>query len=257
MKLWALSDPHLTLATPSKAMHVFGEVWRDHEKRIARAWTDCVAPEDVVLLSGDISWASRLEDALTDLEYLHRLPGTKVILDGNHERWWESVGEVRQELPDSIKAISGDHLEIGEWLVFGTRLWEHEEIFVDDLIAWNNLSDKKPENRSVQDGERNGKVYARELAKLERCVKALPSRPWLKRVCMTHYPPIGADLVSTRASQIIEASGAEVCVFGHLHSIKAEYRPPGGDLMGAARGTRYVLASCDYLDMQPVLLDER
>ena len=81
MKLWALSDPHLTLATPSKAMHVFGEVWRDHEARIAAAWSRSVGPQDVVLVPGDISWASRLEDALTDLEFLHRLPGTKVILE--------------------------------------------------------------------------------------------------------------------------------------------------------------------------------
>lgn len=256
MKLWALSDPHLTLSTPSKVMHVFGEVWRDHEERISAAWRRSVAGDDVVLLPGDISWASRLEDALTDLEFLHRLPGTKVILEGNHERWWQSVIEVRDELPPSIKAISADHVEVGDWLVFGTRLWEHEEVAVDDLIAWNRMSDKRPDTRTEADRERNEKIYARELGRLERCIKALPNRPWLKRVCMTHYPPVGADLSSTRASDLIESSGAAVCAFGHLHSIKPEHHPPAGDLMGAARGVRYVLASSDYRNMEPVLLDE-
>lgn len=256
MKLWALSDPHLTLATPQKAMHVFGEVWRDHEERIARAWRERISDQDVVLIPGDISWASRLEDALTDLEYLHRLPGTKVLLEGNHERWWQSVGEVRENLPPSLRALSGDHLEVGSWLVYGTRLWEDPEIAVDDLVAWNNLSDKRPENRKTEEIERNAKIYQRELGRLERCVKALPSRPWLRRVCLTHYPPIGPDLGSTRATDLIEGSGAGICVFGHLHSIKPVHLPPRGDLMGLARGTRYVLASCDYRDMQPVLLDE-
>jgi predicted phosphohydrolase len=256
MKLWALSDPHLTLATPSKAMHVFGEGWRDHETRIAAAWNRMVGPDDIVLVPGDISWASRLEDALTDLEFLHRLPGTKVLLEGNHERWWQSVIEVRDELPPSIKAVSADHVEVGDWLVFGTRLWECEEIHVDDLIAWNRMSDKRPDTRTDADRERNEKVYARELGRLERCVKALPNRPWLRRVCMTHYPPIGQDLSENRATKIIESSGASVCVFGHLHSIKPVHKPPTGDLMGTARGVRYVLASCDYRAMEPVLLDE-
>ncbi len=254
MKLWALSDLHLTLATPSKAMHVFGEVWRDHERHIAEAWHRLVAPEDVVLVPGDISWASRLEDALTDLEYLHRMPGTKVILEGNHERWWQSVGEVRQNLPPSIRALSADHLEIEDWLVFGTRLWEHEEVAVDDLIAWNRMSDKRPDTRTDQDRERNEKIYARELARLDRCIQALPNRPWLKRVCMTHYPPLGRDLAETRASRLIESSGAGICVFGHLHSIKPQLQPPRADLMGTIRGVRYVLASCDYRKMEPILL---
>jgi predicted phosphohydrolase len=256
MRLWALSDPHLTLATPQKAMHVFGEVWRDHEARIERAWRERVSEQDVVLLPGDISWAGRLADALSDLEFLHRLPGTKVLLPGNHERWWGSTSEVRAELPPSLKAISGDHVEVGDWLVFGTRLWEHEEIRCDDLIRWNHLSDKRPDTRTEADRASNTRIYERELGRLERCIAALPKRPWLKRVCMTHYPPIGPDLEPTRASSLVESSGADVCVFGHLHSLKAEFSRPARDLMGEVRGVRYALASCDYLDMTPMLVDE-
>jgi len=256
MRLWALSDPHLTLATPQKAMHVFGEVWRDHEARIERAWRERVSEDDVVLLPGDISWASRLEDALTDLEFLHRLPGTKVLLPGNHERWWGSTSEVRAELPPSLKAISGDHVEAGDWLVFGTRLWEHEEIRCDDLIQWNRLSDKRPDTRTEADRAANDKIYQRELGRLERCIAALPHRPWLKPICLTHYPPIGPDLEPTRASTLVEGSGARICVFGHLHSLKAEFSRPARDLMGEVRGVRYALASCDYLGMVPLLVDE-
>jgi predicted phosphohydrolase len=78
----------------------------------------------------------------------------------------------------------------------------------------------------------------------------------LRRVCLTHYPPIGPSLAPNRATRLIEGSGASVCVFGHLHSLKPEFSRPARELMGEARGVRYVLASCDNLGMSPVLIDE-
>ncbi|QQS05250.1 MAG: metallophosphoesterase [Fibrobacterota bacterium] len=256
MKLWALSDPHLTLATPQKVMHVFGEVWRDHPERIRENWCRLVSPEDVVVLPGDISWASRLDDALTDLEFLHRLPGTKVLLDGNHERWWNTLSQVRAELPPSIKAISGDHVEVGNWLIFGTRLWETRQIDCDALVAWNQSTDKRPDKRTAEDDARNEKIFQREVARLDRCIQALPNRPWLKRVCLTHYPPVGPGLEPSPVSELVERSGASTCVFGHLHNLKKSANGRPRDLFGAARGVRYVLASADHLEMTPILLDE-
>lgn len=257
MKLWALSDPHLTLATPSKAMHVFGEEWRDHEQTIRERWTPLVADDDVVLLPGDISWARHVDDALTDLEFLHRLPGRKVLLEGNHDRWWDSANRDRALLPPSIALLDGDALEFGPWQLFGTRLWEHEEADVDALISWNRLSDKTPGNRTAADKEHNERIWSREVERLRRIVQRLPRRPQLRRVCLTHYPPLGASLEATRATAAIESSDADLCVFGHLHSVRKELRPPRGDLMGTARGVRYVLASCDYRGFTPVLLDDK
>ncbi|HOX51071.1 MAG TPA: metallophosphoesterase [Fibrobacteria bacterium] len=256
MRLWALSDPHLTLATPQKAMHVFGEVWRDHVERIRGNWCRLVSDQDVVVLPGDISWAGRLDDALTDLEYLHRLPGTKVILDGNHERWWNSLAEVRAHLPPSVKALSGDHLEIGAWLLFGTRLWETRRIDCDALVAWTGSTDKRPDRRTPEDDARNEKIFLRELARLERCIQALPRRPWLRRVCLTHYPPIGPMLEPSPVSELLEQAKAGLCVFGHLHSLKKGTEGRPREVFGEARGVRYVLASADHLEMVPVLLDE-
>lgn len=256
MKLWALSDPHLTLATPQKAMHVFGEVWRDHPDRIRENWCRVVSAEDVVVLPGDISWASRLDDALTDLEFLHRLPGTKVILEGNHERWWNTLSQVRAELPPSVKAVSGDHLEVGSWLVFGTRLWETRRIDCDGLVAWNHSTDKRPDRRTAETDAQNERIFAREVAKLDRCVAALPNRPWLRRVCLTHYPPLAPSLEPSVVSDLVERSGAGLCVFGHLHNLKKDAGGKPRELFGTARGVRYVLASADHLEMKPILLDE-
>jgi predicted phosphohydrolase len=40
-------------------------------------WRAIVRPEDLVLVPGDISWATHFEDALVDLRWLDALPGTK------------------------------------------------------------------------------------------------------------------------------------------------------------------------------------
>ena len=67
------------------------------------------------------------------------------------------------------------------------------------------------------------------------------------KIAMTHYPPIGPDLHLSRAAQILEQHQINVCVFGHLHNLKAD-----ADLFGEARGIRYLLTSSDYIHHQPI-----
>lgn len=66
-------------------MDVFGSVWRDHVTQLARRWEEAVAEDDLVLVPGDVSWAMSLEEAAPDLEWIERLPGTKVLVRGNHD----------------------------------------------------------------------------------------------------------------------------------------------------------------------------
>ena len=61
-RLFALADLHLS-GTGLKPMDVFGDLWRDHPRRMAEAWDDSVDDVDTVLLPGDISWARNLEEA--------------------------------------------------------------------------------------------------------------------------------------------------------------------------------------------------
>ena len=37
----------------------------------------------------------RLEDALSDLEFLNRLPGRKLIGKGNHDFWWTTASKMK------------------------------------------------------------------------------------------------------------------------------------------------------------------
>ena len=95
MSLFALSDTHLSLST-DKPMDIFGSRWQQHDKRIREAWENTVGDGDTVVVAGDISWAMSMDEALTDLAYLDRLPGRKLIGRGNHDYWWGTVYKMKK-----------------------------------------------------------------------------------------------------------------------------------------------------------------
>ncbi|MBQ6946973.1 MAG: metallophosphoesterase, partial [Clostridia bacterium] len=84
MSIFVLGDPHLSFNS-DKPMDIFGRKWKNHPKKIERAWRRRVGPNDTVVLAGDISWAMSLKTAEADLAFLHQLPGKKVLLKGNHD----------------------------------------------------------------------------------------------------------------------------------------------------------------------------
>src|SRR5437899_350003 len=99
MAVYALSDPHLSFGVPQKSMEVFGPLWENYTQRIETHWRTIVQPEDLVLVPGDISWATHFEDALVDLRWIDALPGTKLIIRGNHDFWWSSPKKMKEALP--------------------------------------------------------------------------------------------------------------------------------------------------------------
>ena len=84
MSIFAIGDLHLP-GGDKKPMDVFGAHWERHFERICADWQSRVKPEDIVLIPGDISWAMQLGDALNDLREIAKLPGTILLLRGNHE----------------------------------------------------------------------------------------------------------------------------------------------------------------------------
>jgi hypothetical protein len=58
-RFWAIADTHLSFGKP-KDMTRFGEKWQDHTQRLALTWNKTIAPNDVVMLAGDISWAHNI-----------------------------------------------------------------------------------------------------------------------------------------------------------------------------------------------------
>jgi predicted phosphohydrolase len=247
MSIFAIADLHLAFSVPDKSMEVFGKPWENYEKLIEEAWKSSITNSDLVLIPGDISWAKTLDQALIDLNWIDALPGTKLILRGNHDYWWSSITKVRQALPRSIHAIQNDAFHWKDASIAGSRLWDTNEFSFKNCVEYvTNDRIKKmeePEKPEEQEG-----IFLRELGRLELSLKQLKPSAKLK-IAMTHYPPIGPDLKPSRASLLLEKYGIHQCVFGHLHSVKQNLM-----MLGEKNNIYYHLIAADYLRFKPLLV---
>lgn len=232
MRIWAIADLHLSFAM-SKPMDVFGERWRDHPQRIAAAWRERVADDDLVLLAGDNSWALKLPDAMVDLRWIGELPGQKVLTKGNHDYWWDSVRKRRAELSPTIALVEADAVEYGGWVLCGTRAW-----LTPGHPSFNPETDER--------------IYTRELGRLERALTAAQrlSQGTKPIGVLLHYPPFYPDGRPTQFATMINAAGVAFCVYGHLHR-RADWNLA---VQGVREGVRYHLTSCDFLHFMPSLI---
>ena len=221
MAVYAISDLHLPAG--QKPMDIFGPHWIGHFDRIRADWRERVKPEDTVLLPGDLTWAMRLEDAAEDLQSIGELPGRKILLRGNHDYWWSSIGRVRRALPEGMFALQNDAMLLDGRLYAGTRGWTLP---------------------GPDAAEEELKIYRRERMRLEmslKCAHRLSEDAPI--TALLHYPPLTDD--EPGFSDILEAYGVTDCVYGHLH---------GPAIFGAVRGlrgsVRYHQVSCDGLDFR-------
>jgi predicted phosphohydrolase len=247
--VWTIADLHLSFGTPNKKMDVFGERWVNHEERVKEHWQQLVHLDDLVLIPGDISWGMTPEQALPDLEWIHQLPGTKVMIKGNHDYWWTSLKKLEKILPPSIHLIQNNAFVWNNIAIAGTRLWDDVNLSFDGYIEMKD----NPLVKTLVEAplnEETVKIYNRELMRLENSLKAIPKH-CEERIAMTHYPPVGPLLQPSAASSLLEKYGVELCTFGHLHCLKRE-----SPLFGKLNGIEYVFAACDYLDSTPVCVKQ-
>ena len=222
MKLFSIADLHLPAR--QKPMDIFGPHWENHFDKIARDWEKRVTDEDIVLLPGDLSWAMHLEEALEDLEKIACLPGRKILLRGNHDYWWSSIGKLRRALPEGMYALQNDSLYMDGILFGGSRGW----------------------TIPMGEGDTGAdiKIYQRERMRLEMSLGSGRDKyPEARLIALMHYPPRTA--YADGFSDILDRYGVSDCVYGHLHG-------PGiaGAVTGRCGGVRYHLVSCDSLGFQ-------
>ncbi len=243
MRIWALSDLHLSLSV-DKPMHVFGEHWAAHDERMAAAWDAVVAPTDVVLTPGDFSWAMRAHEAVADFAWLAERPGRKVLVKGNHDLWWpKSRSKLAALLPPNTWALKksavileGDGARLG---LFGCR--------GGDFRASPHYGDARSEDEIEAWLAREDRELAASWLDLQRLEDGAPCD---LRICLFHYPPIPAGSTESRFTPVIDGSGAAFCIYGHLHgadlgAVKVE---------GTLRGVSYRCTSCDQIDFAPALI---
>ena len=219
MKIFAIADLHLS-NDESKPMDIFGAQWENHFARIREDWLSKVSEEDIVLLPGDLSWEMKLEAAVSDIRRVAALPGRKVLIRGNHDYWWSSIGRVRENLPAGMYAIQNDAVTIDGYTFCGTRGWV------------------LPGEDSDEDDER---IRVRELGRLrlsvESALRIAGDRPI---ICLLHYPPLLEAMRDTDVTALIEQTPIREVVYGHLHgnALKGAFR-------GVHNGVNYHQVSCD------------
>ena len=126
MSIFVIADLHLSFKNP-KPMDIFGDNWTKHEEKIKKDWNEKVKEEDLVVLPGDFSWATYIEDTIPDFEYLNSLPGKKIMLKGNHDYWWTTVTKMKKYLKEknfeNIDFLYNNSFCIENKIIVGTRGW--------------------------------------------------------------------------------------------------------------------------------------
>ncbi len=200
MGLYVIGDLHLCLCDPSKTMGIFAG-WDDYQQKIEENWLKTITAEDTIVLAGDISWGMSMKQATPDFEFIHKLPGQKIVLKGNHDYWWSTMKKMEDFLSengfDTIKILHNNHYAYEEYGICGTR-------------GWVNMPGE------IQDE----KVLKREVQRLETSIKSAISAG-LEPMVFMHYPPIFASNFNYDILEILYRYNIKDCYYGHIHGRSA------------------------------------
>lgn len=239
MAVFVIADLHLsTGAGTDKSMEVFGARWADYTEKLRRNWSALVAPDDTVVIPGDISWALTLPEAKSDLSFIHSLPGKKILTKGNHDFWWTSLKKMQtfcQENGfDSISFLHHSAVRAENFILCGTRGWFHDDTGDDTTPAENE------------------RLTMRETLRLDislgEAEKLSAENPGCEKIAFFHFPPVWNGEAEEAFTSRLEAAGIRRCYFGHIHGAYA--LPPHTDY----GGVRYTLTSADYLSFTPLFI---
>lgn len=229
MKIFAIGDLHLSMGEDiEKPMDIFGGEWVGHAEKLYNNWTESVTNDDIVIVCGDISWGLRLDEAVADLEWIHNLPGTKVLFKGNHDLWWQSAGRLNKMYDDGTMNFMQCKAYIaGDVAICGSRGWI--------CPGTDGFS------------EHDRKIYDREAARLRLSLEEGKKQGIKKIIGVLHYPPTNDKHQASDFTRLMEEYGVKTCVYGHLHG--KDVFPNG--LKGIYNGVEYRLVSLDYLQAKP------
>lgn len=246
-KIYIIGDLHLSLNyKTNKSMEVFKGKWENYVEKIKTNWENLITNEDVVIVAGDISWAMTLDEAFYDLDFLNKLPGTKILLKGNHDYWWESKKKMEEYFEknnfDTFKILYNNSYNIGDINIYGTKGWSFQE-------------------------EGDFKNLRREGLRLKLSRDSIKNKD-LINVCVTHYPPflskkdidkiklnedidIDLELENIDYVKIMQKINTKVCFYGHLHGVGHNFRVEGNK-----EGIYFKLISGDFIDFKPLCLND-
>ena len=225
MSLFAMGDLHLSLGAPEKSMEIFAGRWIGYTDKIRRGFS-LLKDEDVCVICGDFCWAMDLDCALPDFQFLHELPGKKILVKGNHDYWWTTAAKMNAFFSDhGLDSLSLLHNNCVYWedlALCGTRGWFYEE---------------------ETGTEHDAKILRREVGRLETSLAAAGDR---EKIVFLHYPPLYQHYTCPEILETLSRYGVRECYYGHIHGKGAH-----AAFIGEADGVRFRLISGDFLDFFP------
>jgi uncharacterized protein len=233
MSIYAISDLHLAISI-DKPMDIFGLRWTDYMEKLKYNWNEIVTEEDIVVIPGDISWATYLEQAESDFKFIDELPGKKIISKGNHDYWWTTASKLNKFLAlhkfSTIEFMHNNSFSIGDIVIAGTRGWKCPG---DDEFS---LDDKK--------------ICLREVQRLDLSLKsAISNGKHGEIIVAMHYPPFNAKKEESEFIDVMRNYGVKTCIYGHLHGEGHKNAK-----QGLYEGIEFKFVAADYLNFKPIRL---
>ncbi len=223
MSIYTIGDLHLSF-NKNKPMSIFGENWEKHEDKIKKNWEEKIRENDYIIIPGDFSWATYLEEAYEDFKYLNELPGNKILLKGNHDYWWTTVTKMKEYLKcnnfNTIDFLHNNSYLIEEKIIVGTR-------------GWNLL-----------DAENNSKMINRENNRLKLSIQnGINEYGKDKEILLfMHYPPVTINNMNSEFVKTMKQYNIKQCYYAHLHGNSHK-----DAIEGEQNGINFKLISADYL----------
>ncbi len=221
--VYVIGDLHLSFGV-DKPMDIFGYKWDRHTEKLSENWKEQVKEDDTVIIAGDFSWASNLEQAYKDFQFINELPGKKIILKGNHDYWWSTVTKMTNYLEENnfknISFLYNNSYEFEDFEIVGTKGWSDQEITGFE------------------------KNVLREIGRLKNSIKSTKTdKP---KIAVLHHPPffIG-EKEEYKFTNVLEEYDVSKCYYGHLHGESHKTA-----IQGIRNGIEYHLISGDYLDFK-------
>ena len=228
MSIYAISDLHLSYNT-DKPMDIFG--WKNYENKIKENWNSKVKESDLVILGGDFSWSMDLKDTYKDFEFIHKLPGKKILIKGNHDYWWGTLTKMKKYINEigfnDINFLYNNIYEFEGKIICGTRGWNFTDLQEDDE-----------------------KIYNREIQRLKLSLEDAVKKYGTDKeiiVCL-HYPPLKTNEISDFV-RVMEEYNVTKCIYGHLHGPAHKFIVEKN-----IDNIQYIMTSCDYTNFDLVKL---
>lgn len=235
--LFVIADLHLS-SNGKKTMDVFGPRWTDYMNKLRCNWIKVVAPEDTVIIPGDISWGLKLEDAIDDLKFLDALPGQKLIGKGNHDFWWSTASKMKTvmeaEKIETIRPLYNNAYRFDNCIVCGTRGWFVEE---NQQHTVGTVDYARIVNREV----------IRLRLSLDEAVRLQQADGGnLPILVFLHFPPVWNGFVCREFIDVLQEYNVRSCYFGHIHGA---YHMPRTTTF---EGIDFILTAADALQFTPL-----